>query len=169
MKIRMLPLLALCLSLLAVPALAAKSPACESLGAQKAAEHLLSEHIYAYTCYWDGETPSECTDEGCAEYGHLHCYGRQVSVWDTPKKGKSRVAYYPHGSSSKIGPDTEFQLIDVVAYKGKYYANIRVLDDYKPLVSGFVSADYVGCSCEVYEGFEAVPEYDVDFGAFDLR
>lgn len=168
MKIRLSILFALCLLLLAAPALAAKTPACESLGAQKAAEHL-STHIFAYTCYWDGETPSTCTDEGCAEYGHLHCYGRQVSLWDSPKKGKSRVAYYPHGSSSKIGPDTEFQLIDVVEYKGKYYAAIRVLDDYKPLVAGFVSADYIGCDCETWDEFIPVPEYDHDFGPFDLR
>ncbi|MBR5225182.1 MAG: hypothetical protein IKV90_05920, partial [Clostridia bacterium] len=111
----------------------------------------------------------ECTDEGCAEYGHLHCYGRQVSLWDSPKKGKSRVAYYPHGSSSKVGPDTEFQLVDVVEYKGKYYAAIRVLDNYRPLVAGFISADYVGCTCETYEETALVPEYDHEFGAFDLR
>ena len=168
MKIRIAALFMLCMMLLAAPALAAKSPACEALGEQKAAEHL-SSHIYAYTCYWDGENPSDCTDEGCAEYGHLHCYGRQVSLWDTPMKGKSRVAYYPHGSSSKIGPDTEFQLVDVVEYRGKYYAAIRVLDNYKPLVAGFVSADYIGCSCETYEEFIPVPEYDQTFGAFDLR
>lgn len=168
MKTRLIPLIALCIVLLAAPALAAKSPACETLGEQKAAEHL-SSHIYAYTCYWDGENPSDCTDEGCAEYGHLHCYGRQVSVWDTPMKGKSRVAYYPHGSSSKIGPDTEFQLVDVVEYRGKYYANIRILVDYDPIASGFVSADYIGCTCETYEDFIPVPEYDQTFGAFDLR
>ena len=168
MILRKIAPLALCLMFLCAPALAAKTPACEQLGAQKAAEHL-STHIYAYTCYWDGENPSDCTDEGCAEYGHLHCYGRQVSLWDTPMKGKSRVAYYPHGSSSKIGPDTEFQLIDVVEYRGKYYAGIRVLDDYKPLVAGFVSADYIGCDCETYDTFIPVPEYDQTFGAFDLR
>lgn len=168
MKIRIAALFMLCMMLLAAPALAAKSPACEQLGAQKAAEHL-SAHIYAYTCFWDGENAVECIDEGCAEYGHLHCYGRQVSLWDTPMKGKSRVAYYPHGSSSKIGPDTEFQLVDVVEYRGKYYAGIRVLDNYKPLVAGFVSADYIGCDCETYEDFIPVPEYDHEFGAFDLR
>jgi len=168
MKFRTSLLLALCLLLLAAPVLAAQSPACEKLGAQKAAEHL-SAHIYAYTCYWDGESASDCTDEGCADYGHLHCYGRQVSLWDTPMKGKSRVAYYPHGSSSKIGPDTEFQLVDVVEYRGKYYAGITVLDDYTPIVSGFVSADYIGCTCETYEDFIPVPEYDQTFGAFDLR
>lgn len=168
MKTRMIYLLVLCLVLLAAPALAAPSPACEQLGAKKAAEHL-STHIYAYTCYWDGESPSDCTDEGCAEYGHLHCYGRQVSVWDTPMKGKSRVAYYPHGSSSKIGPDTEFQLVDVVEYRGKYYAGIRILVDYSPIASGFVSADYIGCTCETYEDFIPVPEYDQTFGPFDLR
>lgn len=168
MKIRIASLLALCLVLLAAPALAAKSPAVLKLGSEKAAEHLCT-HIYAYTCYWDGETPSNCTDEGCAEYGHLHCYGRQVSLWDTPMKGKSRVAHYPHGSSSKIGPETEFQLLDVVEYRGKYYANIRILENYESIVTGFVSADYIGCSCETFEGFEPVPEYDHEFGPFDLR
>ena len=62
MILRKIAPLALCLMLLCAPALAAKTPACEQLGAQKAAEHL-STHIYAYTCYWDGETPSDCTDE----------------------------------------------------------------------------------------------------------
>lgn len=168
MKTRLTALFALCIVLLAAPALAAQSPAREKLGAKKAAEHLAT-HIYAYTCYWDGENPVECIDEDCAEYGHLHCFGRQVSLWDSPLKGKSRVAHYPHGSSSKIGPDTEFQLVDVVEYKGKYYAGIRVLDDYQPLVAGFVSADYIGCNCETYEDFIPVPEYDHEFGAFDLR
>ncbi|MBR5225631.1 MAG: hypothetical protein IKV90_08220, partial [Clostridia bacterium] len=67
MRIRIAALCMLLL-LLAAPALAAKAPACEQLGAQKAAEHLAT-HIYAYTCFWDGEGAVECTDEGCAEYG----------------------------------------------------------------------------------------------------
>lgn len=168
MKIRLTCLLALLIMLLSVPALAVKAPAVLELGSKEAAEHLCT-HIYAYTDYWDGELPSSCPDEGCVEYGHVHCYGKPVTVWDTPKKGKSREDYYPGGASGKIGQTTEFQLIDVVEYRGKYYANIRVLEDYNPISSGFVSADYIGCTCETYEGFEPVPEYDVDFGAFDLR
>ena len=44
MKIRIAALFMLCMMLIAAPALAAKSPACEALGEQKAAEHL-SSHI----------------------------------------------------------------------------------------------------------------------------
>ena len=169
MKIRITCAIALCLMLLCVPALAAKTPACEKLGSQKAAEHL-STHIYAYTDGWDGVVPSSCPDEGCREYGHVHCYGRQVTLWDTPAKGNSRVSYYPFGTDGKIGPGTEFQLIDVVMYKNKYYANIRIYNQEGYAVnSGFVNADYIGCDCETYEGFEELPEYVHDHPAFSLR
>lgn len=168
MKTRFSLLLALCLMLLSATALAAKAPAAEKLGSQKAAEHLLT-HVYAYSCYWDGENPVDCADEGCAEYGHIHCFGRMVTVWDTPAKGKSRVEYYPGGTTGKIGPGEELQLIDVVEYKGKYYANVHILVDYEPVGSGFVNADYIGCDCETFEGFEPVEEYIHDVGVFDLR
>ena len=164
---RALVLLAL-LCLFAAPALADKSPACLALGSERAAAHLYT-HVYAYTDYWDGAVPSRCPDEGCIPYGHVHCYGRRVTLWDTPAKGTSRVAYYPFGTSGKVGPETEFQLVDVVAYKGKYYANIRVLHNYQPVQSGFVTADYIGCDCEAYEVFEDVPEYEHNHGAFSLK
>lgn len=167
--VRLSALLALLASLLAAPALADKAPACEALGSAKAAAHL-STHIYAYTDGWDGHNPSACTDEGCKEYGHVHCYGRRVTLWDTPAGGGSKVAYYPFGSSGKVGPDTEFQLVDVVFYKNKYYANIRILENGYVVSSGFINADYVGCDCEAYDVFdEDVPEYVHNHGAFDLR
>ena len=169
MKMLRLSALFLLLSLLCAPALADKAPACEALGSAKAAAHLYT-HVYAYTDGWDGVGPSACADEGCREYGHVHCYGRRVTLWDTPAGGSSRVAYYPFGSDGKIGPDTEFQLVNVLAYKGRYYANIRIEQDGHVVNSGFVNADYIGCDCETYEVFdEDIPEYVHDHGAFDLR
>ena len=156
------------LLLFALPALADKAPTCIKLGSEKAAQHLTT-HIYAYTDGWDGIVPSSCPDEGCKEYGHVHCYGVRVTLWDTPAKGDSRVAYYPFGTDGKIGPDTEFQLTDVVVYKNKYYANIRIYVDGYVRNSGFVSADYIGCDCETYESFEELPEYVHDHPAFSLR
>ena len=161
-------LLGLVMVLLTVPALADKAPACELLGSEKAAQHLYT-HVYAYTDFWDGYTPAPCDDEGCEEYGHVHCYGVRVTLWDTPAKGSSRVAYYPFGTSGKVGPDTQFQLIDVVSYKGKYYANLRIHEDGVAVASGFVNADYIGCDCESYETFEDVPEYEHNHGAFSLK
>ena len=57
MKKRWTILLALCLMISALPALADKAPACEKLGSRKAAEHLYT-HVYAYTDSWDGVHPS---------------------------------------------------------------------------------------------------------------
>lgn len=163
-------LLALCLALIAAPALADKAPAVGQLGAARAAAHLYT-HVYAYTDGWDGHTPSTCADEGCRAYGHVHCYGVRVTLWDTPAGGQSRVPYYPFGSDGKIGPDTEFQLVNVVFYQNRYYANIRILNEKGFVVnSGFVNADYIGCDCESYAQFdEEIPEYVHDHGAFSLR
>lgn len=166
--IRLLPLLA-CLLVPTPSALAEKAPACQALGSAKAAAHLYT-HVYAYTDGWDGYTPSACTDEGCKAYGHVHCYGVRVTLWDTPAGGSSRVAYYPFGSDGKIGPDTAFQLVNVVSYKGKFYANIRIEQDGRVVNSGFVNADYIGCDCGAYDVFdEDIPEYIHDHGAFSLR
>ena len=161
---------ALLLALLCVPAaaLAAKAPAVEQLGSQAAACHLVT-HLQAYTDGWDGVSPAFSAEDGCEDYGHVHCYGVRVTLWDTPKKGNSRVPYYPFGTDGKVGPDTEFQLIDVVTYKNKFYANIRIYVDGYAVNSGFINADYVGCDCEAYEGFEELPEYIHDHPAFSLR
>lgn len=168
MKLRSTALVLFILLLFTMPALADKSPACVQLGSKKAAEHLAT-HIYAYTDGWDGILPSACPDEGCKEYGHVHCYGVRVTLWDTPAKGSSRVSYYPFGSDAKIGPDTEFQLTNVVSYQGKYYANIRIYKDGYVVNSGFVSADYIGCDCEAYDTFEDLDEYVHDHGPFSLK
>lgn len=169
MKVRIGSILFLCLILACASACADKAPAVEQLGSKAAAEHLMT-HIYAYTDGWDGYGPVPCTDEGCEEYGHVHCYGRRVSLWDTPKKGKKTVPYYPGNMSARVGPDTEFQLVDVVSYKNGYYAGIRILNENGNVVySGYMNADYVGCDCESYEAGEAVPDYEYDFGPFDLR
>ncbi|MGN0774674.1 MAG: hypothetical protein ACI4MP_12900 [Candidatus Ventricola sp.] len=167
--IRLTALLALLLTLLSAPVLADKAPACQALGSAKAAAHL-STHVYAYTDGWDGHTPSTCTDEGCQAYGHVHCYGVHVTLWDTPAGGSSRVPYYPFGTSGRIGPDTAFQLVDVVVYQGKYYARVRIEQDGCVVASGFVNADYIGCDCEAYDVFdEDIPEYVHDHGAFSLK
>ena len=160
--------LTLCLILLCSAALADKAPAVLQLGSEKAASHLAT-HIYAYTDGWSGEGPANCPDEGCKEYGHVHCYGVRVTLWDTPNKGNSRVKYYPFGTDGRVGPDTEFQLIDVVTYRNKYYANVRLYVDGRAVNSGFISADYVGCDCETYETFETVPEYEHNHGGFSLK
>lgn len=161
-------LAALLFLLAAPPALADQAPACKALGSELAASHLYT-HVYAYTDGWDGSTPSACTDEGCKEYRHVHCYGVRVTLWDTPAKGSSRMACYPFGTVGKVGPQTEFQLLDVVSYQGKFYANIRISDNGRAVVSGFVSADYIGCDCEMYTAFEEVPEYEHNHGAFSLK
>lgn len=91
-------------------------------------------------------------------------------MWDSPEKGDSRVAYYPNGTTNKVGPDTEFELTNVVAYKGRYYANIRITDDHGVVVnSGFVNADYIACDCKSYTVFEDVDEYVYRFGPFSLK
>lgn len=168
MKKRLTMLLGLCLLLAPLPALADKAPACVKLGSEKAAQHLYT-HVYAYTDFWDGDGLSACTDEGCKIYGHVHCYGVRVTLWDTPAKGDSRVAYYPFGTSGRVGPDTEFQLIDVVSYQGKYYANLRIHENGAAVASGFVNADYIGCDCEDYEAFEEVSAYEHNHGPFSLK
>ena len=164
-----IPALTLALLLFVVPALADKAPAAQALGSTQAAGHLLT-HLYARTDGWDGVPPAHCEDETCEDYGHIHCYGRRVSLWDTPAKGDSRVAYYPGGLVGRIGPDTELELIGVVTYEGQAYANLRVYEDGRAVLSGFVNADYIGCDCdESYAGFEDVSEYVHDVGAFSLK
>lgn len=115
-------LLTLVLLCAAAPAQADKSPLVQALGSEQAARHLAT-HIYARKDHWDGTLPFFCPDETCKDYGHVRLTGRRVTLWDSPEKGDSRVAYYPNGTTNKVGPDTEFELTNVVAYKGRYYAN----------------------------------------------
>ena len=153
---------ALFLLFLLIPsaALAAKAPAAELLGSQGAACHLAT-HLQAYTDGWDGVSPAFSAEDGCEDYGHVHLYGRRVSLWDTPKKGDHRVPYYAGTMDGYVGPSTQFQLTDVVYYRGTYYANIRIyIDDYIVVNSGFINADYVGCDCKSYEAMTEVPYYD---------
>lgn len=167
MKARLTVLLS-SLLLLAAPAQADKAPAVLSLGSEAAASHLVT-HIYARSDGWDGVVPSACPDESCIDYGHVHCYGIRVTLWDTPNKGSSTVPYYPGGTVGKIGPETELELIDVVAYKGAYYANVRVYEDGRAVFSGFANADYIGCDCAQIEGFEEVPVYEYVARPFSLK
>ena len=95
---------------------------------------------------------------------------KPARITAAPGKGDSRVAYYPNGTTNKVGPDTEFELTNVVAYKGRYYANIRITDDHGVVVnSGFVNADYIACDCKSYTVFEDVDEYVYRFGPFSLK
>ena len=153
----------LCLALLcltAAPVLADKAPAVQALGSGAAACHLAT-HLQAYTDGWDGVSPAFSAEDGCEDYGHVHCYGRRVALWDTPKKGEHRVPYYAGTMDARIGPDTQFQLTDVVLYRGTFYANIRIyIDDYIVVNSGFVNADYIGCDCAEYTARTEVPVYD---------
>ena len=110
-------LLTLVLLCAAAPAQADKSPLVQALGSEQAARHLAT-HIYARKDHWDGTLPFFCPDETCKDYGHVRLTGRRVTLWDSPGKGDSRVAYYPNGTTNKVGPDTEFELTNVVAYKG---------------------------------------------------
>ena len=109
-------LLTLVLLCAAAPAQADKSPLVQALGSEQAARHLAT-HIYARKDHWDGTLPFFCPDETCKDYGHVRLTGRRVTLWDSPGKGDSRVAYYPNGTTNKVGPDTEFELTNVVAYK----------------------------------------------------
>ena len=162
-------LLTLVLLCAAAPAQADKSPLVQALGSEQAARHLAT-HIYARKDHWDGTLPFFCPDETCKDYGHVRLTGRRVTLWDSPGKGDSRVAYYPNGTTNKVGPDTEFELTNVVAYKGRYYANIRITDDHGAVVnSGFVNADYIACDCKSYTVFEDVDEYVYRFGPFSLK
>lgn len=162
-------LLTLVLLCAAAPAQADKSPLVQALGSEQAARHLAT-HIYARKDHWDGTLPFFCPDETCKDYGHVRLTGRRVTLWDSPGKGDSRVAYYPNGTTNKVGPDTEFELTNVVAYKGRYYANIRITDAHGVVVnSGFVNADYIACDCKSYTVFEDVDEYVYRFGPFSLK
>lgn len=158
MKIRA-ALLMLILLLPAHGALAEKTPAVLALGSRNAACHLTT-HLQAYTHGWDGVSPSDAAQDGCEGYGHVHCYGRKVSVWDTPKKGPHRVPYYAGTNDGYLWPEDEFQLVDVVAYNGKFYAQIRTYVNGYARLSGFVNADYIGCDCETYGALTEVPVYD---------
>lgn len=153
----------------AAHALADPAPAVQTLGSEQAARHLAA-HIYARTDGWDGALPFLCPDETCATYGHVRVTGRRVSLWDSPRKGSSRMVCYPGGLVGYVGPDTQIELTNVVAYQNRYCANIRVLNENgDAALSGFVSADYIACDCESYDAFEDVDDYTYSFGAFSLK
>lgn len=162
-------LLTLVLLCAAAPAQADKSPLVQALGSEQAARHLAT-HIYARKDHWDGTLPFSARTKPARITAMCAWTGRRVTLWDSPEKGDSRVAYYPNGTTNKVGPDTEFELTNVVAYKGRYYANIRITDDHGVVVnSGFVNADYIACDCKSYTVFEDVDEYVYRFGPFSLK
>ena len=76
-------------------------------------------------------------------------------------------------SDSEILPDTLRNLVAPLVADptvGGVGGNVRVLNEEGYVVnSGFVTADYIGCDCEYYEGFEEVPEYVHNHGAFSLK
>lgn len=159
MKLRALPALTLCLLALSSPALADKAPAVLSSGSAAAACHLAT-HLEAYTCGWDGTSPAFSQLDGCEDYGHVHCYGSRVSLWDTPKKGDKNVRYYAYSKVGYLEKDSEFQLADVVGYKGQFYAMVRLYIDGHIDIAGWVNADYIGCDCETTDTLVEIPVYE---------
>ncbi len=167
MKICSILIMIFVMLLLSVPAWAEKAPAVEACGSAQAACHLAA-HLQAYTHSWDGqfkllddgEKVSTLAGDGCGEYGHVHCYGRRVTMWDTPKKGDNDAVYMAGTKVGQIGPETEFQLIDVCKYRKTFYALVRVYENEKPIIAGWVNADYIGCDCTAYDEAEEIPIYD---------
>lgn len=169
MKIWALGIVAACLLSLAAPCRAEKAPAVVSYGREQAACHLAT-HLQAYTDGWDGtlETAEDgaristslCGD--CEGYGHVHCYGKGVDMWDTPKKGPNRVLYYAHTKVGELGPLDEFQLVDLTLYRGVFYAQVRTYVDGKARLSGWVNADYIGCDCPDNPDMAEVDVYETD-------
>lgn len=162
--------------LLALTASAEKAPAVRQFGSDFAASHLLL-HTEAYTEGWDGlllrqkdgSLVSPLADDGCEDYGHVHCYGNKVSLWDTPMRGENRVPYMPGTQLGNLYTRTEFQLVDVMLYKNRYYAMVRVMENNIVTVSGWVNADYIGCDCPKPEGGLEVYDYEEWNPVFSLK
>lgn len=153
----------------AAPCRAEKAPAVLSYGREEAACHLAA-HREAYTHDWDGtlETAEDGTrhsalsGDNCGEYGHVHCYGRGVDMWDTPKKGPNRVLYYAHTKVGELNPGDAFQLVDLTLYRGVFYAQVRVYVDGMARLSGWVNADYIGCDCPDNPKMLEIGVYETD-------
>lgn len=175
MKIRMLSTVFILFLMISASSCAEKAPAVEACGSAQAACHL-AVHLQAYTHSWagtfktleDGKVVSPLAGDGCEGYGHVHCYGRRVTMWDTPKKGEYDALYMAGTKVGLIGPETEFQLIDVCMYRNRFYALVRVYEEEKPVIAGFVNADYIGCDCTEYEDVEDIPIYD-SYDTFSVK
>lgn len=157
--------IAACLCALAAPALADKAPAVISYGSAAAACHL-STHTESYTHGWDGlfitdesgaKTPTFQDD--CGDWGHLHCYGTRVTMWDTPMKGPNHAHYKANTKVTYLGKDSQFQLAKVEAYGNQFYAMVRMLVDGVVVYTGWVNADYIGCDCPDNRTMEDIPIY----------
>ena len=153
---------------LILPAQAEKAPAVLAVGSGAAACHLAT-HAQAYTHNWDGtfiEQPdgtlvSPLADDDCKDYGHVHCYGQRVTMWDTPMKGPNNAVYKKYTKVGELNPDDAFQLVDVCMYRNRFYAMVRLYKDDKYAVgSGWVNADYIGCDCTDYDKVEEIPVYN---------
>ena len=163
MKRLFLIFLVLLLSLGAASSLADKSPAAARLGSEVNARHLVS-HEGAFT---DGIPKMAETFNRDGE--HLHCCGSRGSLWDTPQKGQNTGHLYPGSKIATLEKNSEFELVKVEQYKGRYYANVRVYEDDRPIRSGWVNADYIACSCSDFSEQEEVPEYQETSLSFSLR
>lgn len=167
MKKNWIAALACALVLLAAPALADKAPAVLEIGRGAAACHLAT-HLQAYTDGWDGlfvtgadgklASSSACTL--CEGYGHVHCYGRRVKMYDSPFEGDNNALWMQNTRVGLLGPDVEFQLVDVVKYRNKFYAMVRVMNGEELVVAGWCNADYIGCDCKNYADRVEIPVYD---------
>ncbi|MBQ7486950.1 MAG: hypothetical protein IJT77_05625 [Clostridia bacterium] len=160
-------LLSICLiiAMLLMPlsALADPSPAVQKVGSNAAAQHLCT-HIGAFT---DGVPYYYETFNGDDE--HIFCCGSRVSMWDTPQKGENTGSLYPGSKIGTLEKNSQFELVKVESYRGKNYAMIRVYEGDAIRLVGWVSADYIACSCTDFSEGEEVPEHSPASLTYHLR
>ena len=129
------------------------SPAVQKIGKDAAAQHLCT-HVGAFT---DGVPVLYDTYNG--EEEHIFCCGSRVSMWDTPQKGDNTGSLYPGSKIGTLEKNSEFELVKVESYRGRNYAMVRVYQGDAIRLVGWVSADYIACSCTDFSEREEVPEY----------
>lgn len=145
--------IAMLLCALAVRGLADPSAAVQAVGSQKAAEHLRT-HEGAFT---DGLT--EYVETFNREGEHIFCTGSRVSMWDSPQKGQKVKSIYPGSLVDYLEKTSEFELVDMVHYRNTYFALVRIYKEGLPVYTGWLNADYIGCSCTSWEDGEPVDEW----------
>ncbi|MBQ8092968.1 MAG: hypothetical protein IJ242_05260, partial [Clostridia bacterium] len=129
------------------------SPAVQAVGKDAAARHL-STHTGAFT---DGI--KTYYDRFNQDGEHIFCTGSRVSMWDTPQKGDNVGSLYPGIKIGTLEKNSQFELVKVESFKGRYYAMIRIYEDELIRLVGWVSADYIGCSCTDFSEGEDIYEY----------
>lgn len=163
MKYLLSILILLLLLTLPFAALAAPSKAVETVGEAAAAAHLAT-HEGAFT---DGLPDKYNMYNRDGE--HIFCTGSRVSMWDTPQKGDNVGTLYPGSKVGTLEKTDEFELVQVRSYRGKYYAQVRIYNGEYIRLSGWVNANYIGCSCSDYSETEEVPEHETISLSYHLR